>query len=284
MDTRAKHPHTARAVVLAVVAIAFAVMYLGGFLVFLSDSTGDRSELELGNPPDNSLLIHVTVSSIDALKQEADLSFQPEPTGSLTADRGFTAKKDFTYYITTPDNAKTVTFKAGEPMIATRVTVPIDGEISVYPFDSYNVTFDLASDLPMVIDNESHFQAYHALMTLDKARSHEGDLVVDYRFSRSNSIVLFALFVYVLQALVAAVAVIVTICVVWGGYELNFGHLTWGAALLFVLPGVRSGLPGQPPIGTIFDFLVFFWSEVILVACTVTLVFTWVKRSKPSGS
>lgn len=280
MESQPHKPRARGVVALIVVVIVFAVLYLGGLALYLTDSGADTADLKAGTVPADHLQLHVDVSVVDPVKQSFDVIIEPQPTGTLTADNGFTAKKDFTFYITTGDIAKTITVKAGEPMTAMTIPVPLDGEISVYPFDSYAGSVQLSSDLPIQIDAVSHIQAYHAGMVLDD-KADPTNLNVNFTFTRSLSIVLFALFIYTLMALVAMVVVVVTVCVVWGDYGMDFGHLTWGAALLFVLPGVRSGLPGQPPIGTLADFLVFFWAEVLVVACTVVLVFTWVTRAKP---
>jgi hypothetical protein len=282
MDVVPKNqPRVGRALVLVVAGIFFAALYVSGLFIFRADTGEDSVQLHAGNLPADHLTIHLRVTSIDPAKQTVGISLEPEPTGTLTGDDGFTAKKDISFDVTTMDIAKTVTIKAGDPMTALELAIPIDGDIAQYPFDSYGGDIQLTSDLPLLIDSASHIQAYHADATTGDRATPESINVI-YTFTRSHSILLFALFVYLLIALVALVAVVVTIHIVWGGYELQFGHVGWLAALLFVLPAVRSGLPGQPPIGTLCDFLVFFWAEFLVVASLVTLVFTWRQRSKPA--
>ena len=41
------------------------------------------------------------------------------------------------------------------------------------------------------------------------------------------------------------------------------------AALLFAFPTVRNNLPGNPPIGSLNDFLAFFWTEGIVALALV---------------
>ncbi|MFD0574689.1 DUF4436 family protein [Kitasatospora gansuensis] len=44
------------------------------------------------------------------------------------------------------------------------------------------------------------------------------------------------------------------------------------AATLFALVGLRNAAPGSPPIGSVIDYVAFFWAEGIIaasLACTV---------------
>ncbi|MGW3230805.1 DUF4436 family protein [Kitasatospora sp. NPDC001095] len=47
--------------------------------------------------------------------------------------------------------------------------------------------------------------------------------------------------------------------------------LGWMAASLFALIGMRNAAPGSPPIGSLMDYVAFFWAEGIIaasLACT----------------
>jgi hypothetical protein len=47
--------------------------------------------------------------------------------------------------------------------------------------------------------------------------------------------------------------------------------LGWMAATLFALVSLRNAAPGAPPIGSIMDYLAFFWAEgIIAVGLAVT--------------
>jgi hypothetical protein len=275
-----RHPKAARIIWLVFGAIVFAVLFVAGLGLYIYDSGADTGEFHQGTLPADHLTLNVRVDSIDPAKEEADVTIAPVPTGGLTDDQGWTAKKDLTFQIITDDAVKNVTIKAGDPMISSTVTIPLDGDISVYPFDSYGGNVAFSSDLPLGVNSESHIQAYHAAAAMGD-HPDPNSFYITYDFSRSLSIVLFALFVYLLIALVATVAITVTILVTWHGYGLEFGHIGWVAALLFVLPAVRSGMPGGPPVGTMIDFIVFFWAEVLVVACLVVLVFGWIRAAKP---
>jgi hypothetical protein len=72
--------------------------------------------------------------------------------------------------------------------------------------------------------------------------------------------------------------IFLTLSVVLRGRKVELGMFSFAAALLFAFAAVRNAQPGTPPIGTYGDFISFFWAEVILALCLVTLVFTWLIR------
>ena len=49
------------------------------------------------------------------------------------------------------------------------------------------------------------------------------------------------------------------------------------AALLFVVPAVRNGLPASPPPGALVDFALFFWLHLLAVTALLALVQAWKK-------
>ncbi len=53
---------------------------------------------------------------------------------------------------------------------------------------------------------------------------------------------------------------------------------SWLAALLFALPPLRNAMPSAPPIGSLSDFMAFFWAEGIVALSLATVVFAWLRR------
>lgn len=260
------------------VFVVCAIFYVLGLLAFRADAGADTASLTKGTIPADHWNMDVRVASIDPTKETAVLAITPEPEGSLTDDQGYSAKEDYSFDIVTDDGTKTVKIKGGDPMVTTQVPISISGEVSSYPNDVYSGDIEIDSDVPIQIDAESHIQAYTADMTLDD-HSKPTEMTVNFDFSRSRSIVIFAWFIYVLIACVALLALSVSIAVARGA-KFEFSMVGWIGALLFVLPAIRNSLPGQPPIGTIGDFAVFFWAEIIIVISLVTLLSTWHGRSK----
>ncbi len=51
------------------------------------------------------------------------------------------------------------------------------------------------------------------------------------------------------------------------------------ATLLFAFYAVRNSQPNVPPIGVFMDFASFFWVEMIVAACLVVGLVTWLFRA-----
>ena len=63
------------------------------------------------------------------------------------------------------------------------------------------------------------------------------------------------------------------------GRKAEIAMFSFMAALLFAFYAVRNSQPNVPPIGVLSDFLGFFWAELIVGACLLAGVFTWVFRA-----
>jgi len=52
-----------------------------------------------------------------------------------------------------------------------------------------------------------------------------------------------------------------------GRMRLELSVASWITAMLFALLPIRGFLPGDPPVGSWIDILVFFWVEVTIMVC-----------------
>lgn len=113
---------------------------------------------------------------------------------------------------------------------------------------------------------------------LDPA-SHDGDIRLDITAARSVPVIAFALgLMAVLVLLVVVTAAMVAHAVAWR--KVGFPTLASLAALLFAVPGIRNSMPGTPPVGTLSDFLVFFWALLIVSLCMATASGSWLRANR----
>ena len=47
------------------------------------------------------------------------------------------------------------------------------------------------------------------------------------------------------------------------------------AALLFAIPGIRRAMPGDVPVGIVFDFGSYYWALLIAIACFMFACSRW---------
>jgi hypothetical protein len=112
-----------------------------------------------------------------------------------------------------------------------------------------------------------------------KAKESTDDYVgIDMTISRAVTTKFFSVFVMTMMWGLTLGVLFLTLSVVLRGRKVELAMFSFTAALLFAFAAVRNAQPGTPPIGTYGDFISFFWAEVIIALCLVTLVFTWLIR------
>ena len=104
-------------------------------------------------------------------------------------------------------------------------------------------------------------------------------MVLHYEIGRSPAVIFLALMAMTSLTLVVLSAVNVAKEVALRGRKVEFGMLVWIAALLFVIPAVRNGLPGSPPAGALIDVALFFWLHILGVGALLTVVSRWKKQT-----
>ncbi len=76
-----------------------------------------------------------------------------------------------------------------------------------------------------------------------------------------------AVLMLVLMVALAAIAVMVVQSSAAGRMRLDLSVASWITAMLFALLPIRGFLPGDPPVGSWIDMLVFFWVEATIMLC-----------------
>lgn len=132
-------------------------------------------------------------------------------------------------------------------------------------------------DVPIAVD----FYGSIPGMKIAAAKSEEStdDYVgIDMTISRSSTVIFFSLFISVLMWGAAIGVLLLVLSILLRGRKIEVGMFSFLSALLFAMIAVRNSQPGVPPIGTFSDFTSFFWAEVILALCLMTILFTWLLR------
>lgn len=111
--------------------------------------------------------------------------------------------------------------------------------------------------------------------------SNEDYVAIDMKISRSSTVIFFSMFISFLMWGVTIAVLVLTLSVILRGRKVEIGMFSFLAALLFAFAAVRNSQPGVPPIGTYSDFIAFFWAEVLIALCLLSIIFTWLLR--PTG-
>lgn len=225
----------------------------------------------------------VHLLNVDLLRDLATFTFSPDIVASPLAANG-RLKEDILVEIDTGTAVLNHTFKKGEVPAAWSVNIPVQyGDAMDYPFDKHGGEFFFkvkreSSASPLArVDLDKVLHGFSASATVEAAV--DGSQVgLTYEFSRSPAVIFLALMALISLSMVVLSALGVAKHVALHGRKVEFGMLTWIAALLFVIPAVRNGLPGSPPLGSLVDIGLFFWLHILTVGALLTVVYKWIKQ------
>ena len=113
----------------------------------------------------------------------------------------------------------------------------------------------------------------------EKTQQTDEDLVgIDMEFERASTVRFFSIFVMVVMWGVTIVVLLMTFSVVMRERKIEVSMFSFLAALIFAFVTVRNAQPGSPPIGSYSDYISFFWAEIIIALCLLTIIAVWVYR------
>ncbi len=116
---------------------------------------------------------------------------------------------------------------------------------------------------------------------IESAKSKDSDetyIDIGMKISRSPMVIFFSVFVMILMWSVSIAVLFLVLSVVVRGRKVEIAMFSFIATLLFAFATVRNSQPAVPPIGTLSDYVSFFWAEVILALSLLTILFTWLLR------
>ncbi len=266
---------------LIILSCAFLILYVSVFVMFTKEG---HPKTVMTGIDKSAPHFEVHLLNVDLARDLATFTFAPDLTSPDIAVNGRLIA-DMVAELDTGTSVLTHTFKKGDAPSPWSAVVPIEsGDASEYPFDKYAGEFLFkikregnASSLARVdLDKVLHGFAASATVEPTEAKTH---VVLKYEFSRSPAVVFLALMALTSLSMVVLSAVSVAKHVAINGRKVEFGMLVWIAALLFVIPAVRNGLPGSPPLGSLVDVALFFWLHILGVGSLLTVVYKWTKQT-----
>lgn len=238
--------------------------------------------------------VDVQLISVDPVKGELVARLNFDPQGSYLSSDGVDAGQTMVLDVNGAAGKVSTTYKKDDRMSPTDVTVSLyDGNVMDYPFDVHDTDLSINLNVvnagkdgeettyeavPMNISFTGALSGYQISASEDETVKDTGYSDIVMQIQRSASVKFFAFFIMALQWLLALVALGVALsCIVWGR-KIEVGMFGWMGALLFALIPLRNAMPAVPAIGTLSDFLAFFWAEAIVALSLVAIVVTWLAR------
>jgi hypothetical protein len=118
-------------------------------------------------------------------------------------------------------------------------------------------------------------------LSIQAAKTGQSDddyVAIDMNFERAPTVKFFSIFVMVVMWGVTIVVLLMTFSIVMQGRKIEIGMFSFLAALLFAFVALRNAQPGSPPIGSYSDYIAFFWAEILIALCLLTIIAVWVYR------
>ncbi|MFD5465895.1 DUF4436 family protein [Kitasatospora sp. NPDC127059] len=266
----------------ALALLLLTVLCSAGIALYLNERDTRQQTRELALPTSGDWIeLDLTAQEIDPGTGELTLYVVPVPHGSLAEgpdSTAFTRQVD----VTAHSAARTELRAApGEPATPQAVQANLyEGTESDYPFDRYHFALgfaasDNAGPVPVGLvfaDVDPFFVVRPTSTPLTS-----GARLLEGKVTRGRSTFILAWFM-IAAMWALALAVLAGAEVLYrGGQGLVWPSLGWMAATLFALIGMRNAAPGSPPIGSLMDYLAFFWAEGIIAA---SLAFTVVAGTR----
>jgi len=267
--------------------------------------------------PDN-LEVFVKLLTIDPIKGDTTARLEFVPHGKL-ASEGEVLTKDLKLLIPSANGKTEIDLKKGKQIPPVEAVFSMyGGNAADYPFDAHTASFYVyaqkvaaekkdekkaeikpagaeepsadsehdtkkaeepeSNDVPLDVSFFGSIPGYK--ITVEKTKDTDESYVEgDIHLSRSSTTIAFSMFVAALMWLLSLAVLFLTLSVVLRGRKPEIAMFSFMAALLFAYYAVRNSQPNIPPIGVYGDFLSFFWAEILVGACLLVSVFTWVFRA-----
>lgn len=265
---------------LAALTALYAVVITG----FVHSGRAHRAEFApAGSSSPDRLLLEASMLTVDPVMNSYKMRLRFTPEGALAGPGRGTLAEPVTIVVDDVNGAKTQSYTAGQIIPVQDVTLDALGETANYPLDRHRFTLDVTAaaksgaPVPIATDWVSSVDDW-SLATRMSPAAGAGDVVLNVRAKRSTSVLIMAFGLMTVLCLLVVVNVAMVVRAV-RLKKVEFTTLASLAAALFAIPGIRNGMPGTPPVGTLADFLVFFWALMIVGLCLVAATLSWLQTA-----
>ena len=285
--TRSKKP--------LIIGIILLLLFAGAYVFVLSayKSEGDNRAAELAADPqkagENRIDVTGRIVTADPLKGDIMLRLEFTPHGTLAGENGALAR-DLEFYVSSASGKNVHEFKKGKLMNPVEAVVEIyEGEPMDYPFDAHSAELSFAfqgtgggnESVPVAVELRGSVAGLRIDTEYAKENTPE-HAVIDISLERASTARFFSIFIMVAMWALVGGVVFLVFRVLAGHRKIEISMFSFLGALLFAFPALRNSQPGTPPIGTLSDFLAFFWAEVIIALSLLAVVICWLVRG-PGG-
>ena len=266
----------------------------------------------------NQVLVSIRIVNVDTNTGEMTARISLQLAGSMAKDE-VTPTADLKLLLNSFRGMQEFEFPKGRRVTPIEAVFSLDGNVSKYPFDSYE------SNLGMLMTTPSRLRQKQMQPPKDEQEQKEpenvfGQLVVGatalqasepvpirleisasvprmkfqgkiaeipgegvegiaLRLTRADHVIVLSVLVMVLMMSLAMGVLLMALRVLTSDGSFDLLPLSLSITLIFGLPALRNVQPGVPPVGVTGDYLSFIWAENIVGISAVLIMFTWLRRS-----
>jgi hypothetical protein len=296
MDTPAKSKLPL--IVGVILLLIFAGAYVFVLSAYKNESNNRSAELapDTAKAGENRIDVAGRIVSADPVKGDVVVRFEFTPHGSLAAGDGGMLSRDLDLYVSSATGKNVHEFKKGKRMNPVEAVVEIyEGEPMDYPFDAHSAELSFffepsagkggesaaSESIPMAVEMRGSVAGLR--LDTEYAKENTPDhAVIDIGIQRATTAVFFSVFIMIAMWSLVIGVLFLVFRVFAGHRKIEISMFSFLGALLFAFPALRNSQPGTPPIGTMSDFIAFFWAEVIIALSLLAVVLRWIIRG-PGG-
>ena len=293
------------------VGLVLLVIFAGAYIFVLNKYKDEGANRAASLEPDtkqageNRIEVSGRIVTADVMKGDVVVRLEFTPKGTLASGDGGTLARDLELNIATAAGKNVHEFKKGKRMSPVEAVVEIyDGEPMDYPFDKHTAQlaffFEPAAakggesggseSIPVTVELRGSVAGLRMdTEYVQKDPNHPEDAfntpdhaVIGISIERATTAVFFSVFIMIAMWALAAGVLCLVFRVFAGHRKIEISMFSFLGALLFAFPALRNSQPGTPPIGTLSDFLAFFWAEVIIALSLLAVVLRWLIKG-PGG-
>jgi hypothetical protein len=283
------------------IAVVLLLIFAGAYVFVLTKykSEGENRaaflEADTQKAGENRIDVSGRIVTTDVLKGDVVVRLEFTPKGSFASADGATLARDLELYVASATGKNVHEFKKGKRMTPVEAVVEIyEGEPMDYPFDTHaaELAFFFApgakagesagnDSIPMAVELRGSVAGLR--LDTEYAKENAPDhAVIDISIQRATTAVFFSVFIMIAMWALAIGVLCLVYRVFAGHRKIEISMFSFLGALLFAFPALRNSQPGTPPIGTLSDFLAFFWAEVIIALSLLSVVLRWLVKG-PGG-
>ena len=284
------------------VGLVLLVIFAGAYIFVLNAYKNEGANRAAELTPDtqkageNRIDISGRIVTADVIKGDVAVRLEFTPHGSFLSPDGATLARDLDLYVASATGKNVHEFKKGKRMNPVEAVVEIyEGEPMDYPFDAHTAElaffFEPAAakggetggneSIPVAVELRGSVAGLR--IDAEYAKENAPDhTVIDINIQRATTAIFFSIFIMVAMWALTLGVIFLVFRVFAGHRKIEISMFSFLGALLFAFPALRNSQPGTPPIGTMSDFIAFFWAEVIIALSLLSVVICWLVRG-PGG-